>query len=192
MSKRKQMVWALFCLVCCVAFGVFPARAATGVKELCRNVSKKVTVSADVTGNGKKDKIRLEFTEQPYNGWIGETRVYINGKKALSIKDSSYYYKVSLRHIRMSKSKVFLQIMSYSDNSYHTFNRIYQYDKKKKKLVTALDLKKSQLDSAEDVVKATSKNIQVRHSLQPAETGRIHWDFTYTYKNGNVEKEVCW
>lgn len=187
MRKVRQGVLATFCLVCCVLLGALPAKAATGVKTLCKYTSKTRTVSADVTGNGKKDKVRLTFTKDPDNDWVREARIYVNGKKVLSIKDESNYYSVSLRHIRMSKSKVFLQIISHTDNDYHTFNRIYRYDKKKKKLVPALDLYKSKLNSAEEVVKATSKEIQVRHELQPQETGRISWKFSYTYKNGKFK-----
>lgn len=83
-----------------------------------------------------------------------------------------------------SKSKTFLQIISHTDNDDHTFNRIYRYDNKKKKLVPALDLYNGGLSTAEDVVKATGKEIQIRHRLQPEETGWINWKFTYTYKKG--------
>lgn len=184
MKKMRRSILAAFCLVCCAVFGAFPVGAASGVKALCENVSKTKTVSADVTGDGKKDTIRLKFTGEPDDEWIRETRVDINGKKALSIKDKSYYYSVSLRYIRMSKSKTFLQIISHTDNDDHTFNRIYRYDNKKKKLVPALDLYNGGLSTAEDVVKATGKEIQIRHRLQPEETGWINWKFTYTYKKG--------
>ena len=62
MKKMRRSILAAFCLVCCAVFGAFPVGAASGVKALCENVSKTKTVSADVTGDGKKDTIRLKFT----------------------------------------------------------------------------------------------------------------------------------
>ncbi|HCT93166.1 MAG TPA: hypothetical protein DF613_17540 [Lachnospiraceae bacterium] len=132
--KMKQGMLAVLCLLCCLVLGAVPARAASGVKLLCSGASETTTVNADVTGNGKNDKIRLELTKGPYNGWIKETAVYVNGKKALSIKNEDNYHSVSLRHIHMTKSKTFLQITGRGDGGYRPVNRIYRYDKTKKNL----------------------------------------------------------
>lgn len=185
-GKMRRGLLALCCLVCCLAFGVVPARAASGVKELCTYATETKTVRADVTGNGKKDTIRLKLTMGQYNGTIKESQVYVNGKKALTVNDTDDYRSVSMRHVRMSKSKVFLQISTHGDSNYKHFNRIYRYDKKKKKLVCVLDLF-GEPDIGGTVVKASSKGIQVSHGLRPRETGGLAWNYTYTYKNGKFK-----
>lgn len=181
-TKVKKQKWFLLtlALICFAAVWTVPVQAAsdTGVTQLL-GTRENTETSADVTGDGQKDTIKLELTPLDWESLYFDTgEIYINGKSALTmnIRYSSF---VRINYIRMSKSRVFLQIMAGPTCG------IYQYDVKREKLVQVLNLNApNRLRSEGDVIKATKNEIQVQCGRAPDETGSIEWIYTYQYKEG--------
>ncbi len=164
---------------------MIPVRAAS-LDKVFDYDDRNLTFYKDITGDGKKDEITVKTNLNQYD-MIQSTQVFVKGKKALTItKNAGYYYSVDVNYLKMSKSKEFLQIIGYGDNEWRAVNAIYRYDKKNGKLKKVLDLTNG-INSASDVVKVTSKNIQVQHSYQPTETGWVNWKYTYIFKNGKFK-----
>ena len=162
---------------------VLPSEAAS-VKRVMYYGSGSNTISCDITGDGKNDKIKINANTDSDGWYIQSIKVSVNGKSALTItKNAGAYYGVDVNYIKMSGSKKFLQIIGYGDSGWRAVNEVYQYDSKSRKLKNVLSLTTG-LNSAGSVVKATSKSIQVAHSYQLPETGRVNWKYTYTWKNG--------
>lgn len=180
---RKLLAGTVFVLSLCAILGGGQVQAASKPKTLCKNASNNVSFSADLTGNGKKDSIKLKLTKDKYHPPIKKVRVYVNGKKALTINDKAGSYSVDVHYIHMSKTKNFLQIQTTWNNGIHNVNNIYRYDSKKKKLVKVLDLS-NEFARPGAAVKVKGSQVQIGYSYQPPETGWIHWNYTYIYKNG--------
>lgn len=180
-GKKKKWLFLASALICFAAFWTVPAQAAsdTGVTQLL-GTHENAEVSADVTGDGQKDAIKLELT--PLDGesvYFDTGEIYVNGKSAL-IMDIRYSYFVYINYIRMSKSGVFLQIMAGPK-----INGIYRYDTKKEKLVQVLDVwPPNRLSSGGNVIKVAKNEIQIQCGYAPDETGSIEWVYTYQYKGG--------
>ncbi len=183
MRKRifKVSFCTVFCLFC-LFLGSLTTQAAS-VKTLKSSASKTFTVSADMNGDGKNDKIQVKFlkTSSTYTG----IKVTMNGKKVLTEKNL-YYYTVTAVYIKQSKNREFLQVFATGDSGMRSLNSLYRYDKTKKKFVEVLDLNESS-GTGINVKSATSKTIKVYNSCMPSLTGRVYWYFTYEYKNGKFQ-----
>ncbi|MDD7113286.1 MAG: hypothetical protein PUH88_02275 [Lachnospiraceae bacterium] len=185
---QKTMMLGLFALTFSFILADLPVKAASCVEKMCNYSSSNSTFSADMTGDNKKDVIKLKMTKDEECGFIQKLRIYVNGTKALTLKNKDSYYSVTATYIHMSRSKNFLQITGRGDNDYATFNSIYRYDAKTKKLVKVLDLTSNYLLTDGEVIRATGKKIVIRHSYQPSETGWLHWKYSYVYKNKKFKR----
>ncbi len=198
---------AVFIVALCVMFGAVNAiqNMSCGVEQVwaAKQMSKKLikekgcfdggsssTFYESLTSSGKKNKIEVcpdwENEEQ-----FGKVRVYVDGKKALTIK-SPYYDEgmgVNCQFIRMSKNRKFLQIFfSGLDNSIF-LNNLYRYSAKTHKLkkVGTLKTQKYLIEAngvGSYVTKVTSDSIEVPWIMQPSEIGPIEIVLMYKYKNG--------
>lgn len=185
MRSFQKIFAGLVCMAFVLIISAIPAKAATVTKEL-DYVTGSHTINRDINGDNKKDQITVNVAKNSYD-MVNSIKVSVNGKSALTIsKNSGSYYGASVYYIKMSKSKEFLQIIGLGDNDWRAVNAIYQYNKKTGKLKRVLELA-SGLSSAGNVVKATSKSIQIGHSYQTPETGWVNWKYTYTFKNGQFK-----
>lgn len=180
--KKKAVFVALF-FISVLFVCVIPAQAAGGVSY--KWISRSATIYKDMTGDNKKDAIKIKFLNADTNGAYSALQIDVNGKNALKVK-TNRFYGARIRWFYMSQSKKFLQIVCTSDNDYIVFNRIYGYNTKTGKLVQALDLNLIAESGryGADVTNVSSSAIQISYGLQPAETGWITWKFVYTCRNG--------
>ena len=185
---QKMLLSGLFVLVLSILLGGNPVKAASCVESLCDYTSKNTTVSADLTGDAQKDTIQFKMTLDKECGYIQKLRVFVNGTKALTVKEKDSYYHITATYIQMTRTKNFLQITGRGDNDYCTFNSIYRYDSKNKKLIRVLDLTSNNLLADGQVVKATGKKIVIDHGFQPSETGWLRWKYSYVYKNNKFKR----
>lgn len=168
-------------MLCCLMLCETRAQAASLGKEIQLDKGEK-TISCDVTGNGKKDTVKLRAASRD-GYFLDKAYVYVNGKKSLTLNVKGCN-GVSFRHISCTKKKNYLQIEARADGGYMFLNKIYKYSGGK--LIKAADLGRADNMSA-TVTKVTASSIQVLFSVQPAETGRLEWTFTYK-PNGNKLK----
>lgn len=187
-KSMKSLFLALLCGMLFSALFVIPVSAAFQVKKVVNYADSTKTFYADMTGNGKSDKVQVILSKNLYDS-LKTVKINISGKTALSLDvENGYCYGVSVYYIKMSSSKIFLQVMAHSDNDYLTLNKIYRYDKSRKKLTSVLNLASSGRHTAYSVSKIKGNTIQVSNRVQPQETGWIHWTDTYKYSNGRFVK----
>lgn len=182
-KTRKLLLGALFFLFSLLIGGT--TIQAASMKTICTNCEKNITFSADMTNDGKKDKIEIKVTKNNY-GELNHIRVYINGKGVLSAP-TDHFYDYDVEYLYLSKSRQFVHILALSDSGGRALNSIYRYDAKKGKLVEVLDLNSSGVGAGGNVVSVTPSSITVRNTCQPSLTGRVYWNYTYTYTNNKFK-----
>ena len=162
MSKLKHFVVGLSVIAIILFVASVPAEAASGsVSQLLRYVTGSHSFSRDVTGDGKADTVVVNTNMNSY--MVKSIQVFVNGANALTItRNSERYYSVTVNYIKMSKTKVFIQILGYGDNDWRAVNSIYRYDNTTGKFKTVLSLT-SGLHSADSVVSATSTSLSLIH-----------------------------
>ena len=160
----------------CLSFSTI-AKAAS-----VKNVPVKKTISADITGDGKADKI-LITTMMDKDFRVKKLKVTINNKTAFSknCSDRGINY-ITAKYAKMTNKNEFLQLMGIGDNDYMVFNQIYKYNDKSKKLYSVGKLD----DTACEIVSAKKNSLTLHHGEQPAETGWLSWKMTYKFRNNKL------
>lgn len=189
MSKisGKRLLMSMLSMIFIFTVWTVPVQAAK-ITQVGRYIEKTTTIRQDITRDGKKDKIQFKITKDENGSFVEKVRIYVNGKKVLTMNSGSdlYYYGLTVNYIYMSKNREFLQIYGNADNDYCVANGIYSYDSGTKKLRKLVDLSSSMM-MAGDVVSATKSQIKVKYTGQPQETGWLTCNFTYAYKNGGFQ-----
>ena len=159
-----------------------PVQAFAGSRPL---KTIKTIKSYDITGNGKKDTIRVK-ARKDINGCYQDVTVYINGKKKYSSPVFGCSWSVKVSAFRLKNKKVFLAIDAKQDNDGHAC-RVLQY--KKGKLHSVLNgykvvsIKGS--DSADAVYTGKRGNtVTMRAAVMSPTIGNYTCSVKYTYKNG--------
>ncbi len=159
-----------------------PVQAFAGSRPL---KTIKTIKSYDITGNGKKDTIRVKAWKDRQGGYQDVT-VYINGKKKYSNPVFGCSWSLKVSAFRLKNKKVFLAIDAKQDNDGHAC-RVLQY--KKGKLHSVLNgykvvsIKGS--DAGDAVYTGKKGNtVTMRAAVMSPTIGNYTCRVTYTYKNG--------
>ncbi|MFR3343777.1 MAG: hypothetical protein ACLTS6_06900 [Anaerobutyricum sp.] len=145
-----------------------------------KNIPVKEILSADITGDGKADKI----LSQPVSikDCFKKLKVKVNNKVAFTKNcTNDNIHSFTARYAKMSNKNELLQLMGIGDNDYIVFNQIYKYNNKSKKLysVSKLDYTACEIVSAKNL-------LTLRHGDQPAETGWLNWKMNYKFRNNKL------
>ena len=173
----------------CAALGLlmcFNAPAIT--KAAVKTVPAKNGVynaKVDMNGDGKADAIKIT-TSKDKNDYINKIKVTMNKKTVYSksLKDSSFCW-IKVTYANMSNSREFLQFVGHGDNDYITFNQIYTYNKKRKKL-NCINSFNTNASYQNEIVAADKNYVTIHNSDQPAEVGWISWNIPYKYSKGKL------
>lgn len=166
----------IFTLIMCLSFSTLTNAASV------KNIPIKKTISADITGDGKADKI-LITTRVDKDYYIKKLKVTVNNKVAFTKNCiNGGINRFSVKYAKMSNKNEVLQLMGIGDNDYIVFNQIYKYNNKSKKLYSV-----SKLDyTACEIVSAKKNLLTLRHGDQPAETGWLNWKMNYKFRNNKL------
>ena len=138
-----------------------------------KDIPVKKTISADITGDGKADKILITTTMDD-DFRVKKLKVTVNKKTAFS--------KNCTKYAKMTNKNEFIQLMGIGDNDYIVFNQIYKYNNTSKKLYSV-----SKLDNtACEIVSAKKNRLTLHHGEQPAETGWLTWKMSYKFRNNKL------
>ena len=173
----------------CAALGLlmcFNAPAIT--KAAVKTVPAKNGVynaKVDMSGDGKADAIKIT-TSKDKNDYINKIKVTMNKKTVYSksLKDSSFCW-IKVTYANMSNSREFLQFVGHGDNDCITFNQIYTYNKKRKKL-NCINSFNTNASYQNEIVAADKNYVTIHNSDQPAEVGWISWNIPYKYSKGKL------
>lgn len=188
-QKFQKIIAGVFLLALLV--GMLPVasvNAASKPKAL-PSVSGKSnkTVKIDMTGNGKKNTVKLITTPDPEdNSFAHSFKITVDGKTALSMKNIDKYsaFDITPYYMKLDKNNILLQITFTTYNDYLSYNKIYKYNKKTGKL----DAVKSLNDGmSREVVSYTADSITIYNSYQSSLTGWGNWKYTYKYSGGTMK-----
>lgn len=173
LSKLSKVTFSFAVIfMMCLSFSVMTKAASV------KNIPVKKTISADITGDGKNDKILIKTTMDK-DSQVQKVKVKVNNKwaliKTLTNQDVNY---ITATYAKMTNSKEFIQLIGIGPNDYVVYNQIYKYNNASKKLYLV-----SNLDStANNIISAKKNRLVISHSDQPSETGWISWNMNYTFR----------
>lgn len=183
MSKKiRKTILCTAILTFGVLMGSGAVQAAT-LKTLCDYSRTPSTHSIDLNGDGKKDSVKISYGFDSKNsGRINRVKVHLNKKPVLNVSAVGAL-GVDVQYMRLSKNKEFLYLCGYGDSHMPSISSVYRYDRSKKKMVKVLFLKeRGRIGGTVD--KVSSNSIRFTNSCMPNLTGRVKWQYTYIYRNG--------
>ncbi len=143
------------------------------------------TVNIDLTGDGKKEKVKFRATENRYTS-IATFRINVNGKNALTLKSLGYSVKVN--YLKLSTNNIYLYIVDCYENDDPTIDAIYRYNQNTQKLDRILTLETVNCNKGVchiySTVKTSKNTLKVTYMGQMDATGYITWVYDYKLKNG--------
>ena len=130
-ALRKYLFVAAICLCTALTMAPAHAKAAGKVKNpaIVRLKPGKTYTKYDITGDKKKDKIKITLGKRDESDFIKRITVSVNGKKIVKKGIGSFYYKTSL--VTLKNGKVYLWVKSSSEDADDTWGCLYQYRKGK-------------------------------------------------------------
>lgn len=146
---------------------------------------KSYAAKVDLNGDGKSDSFKMT-TKKDKNGYISKITMTLNNKTVYSksYKDSCFY-NINVKYANMSNSREFIQIVGRGENDYITFNQIYTYNKKAKKMNCINSFNSNGCYQAE-IVAANKNYVTIGNYDQPSEVGWISWQIPYKYSKGKL------
>lgn len=166
----------IFAFTMCLSFSTMTHAASV------KNVPVKKIMSADITGDGKADKILITTAKDKYS-CIKQIKVTVNKKSAFtkSYADSGINY-ITAKYASMSNKNELIQLIGFGDSDCIIFNQIYKYNNKSRKLYCVSNLDKT----AMEIASAQKNSMTINHGDQPSETGWINWKMNYKIRNNKL------
>ena len=186
--KMALRAVALALLVLC-GLSVAPDHAAAAVKEVKLNNRTDIT-KYDITGDGRKDKLRIdskevsETSEDEGINWY----ITVNGKVVYKAKDK-YTNKMEVSLYQIGTKCIYLEIHEVdAEASFNLFHGLYQYSGGKLKCVcdfyTPMVKKIWDYRYETEIISLTSKKMTVVGGNEFGGTGWLHWKMVYQNKDG--------
>lgn len=198
-KKMKKLMGSCLLLLSLMLISTFSVSAATKnpTKVNLRIGSSRQNVykSYDVTGDSKVDQFNIalglngKIDKKDSNGYYNNIFISINDKTYI-MKSATYFYGAKASLYTLANGKPYLYIDAITDNDYHAVCGLFNYDKSKKKMVTAVNFTTLFNGYAArcsgDIVKISGNTIKVRYGLMCYSLGGCTITYNYTYKNGKL------
>ena len=161
------------------------ASEAATTKNISLWDKNSTVLKADITRDGKKDKIAFTQKMDKDNQYVDKFIVKVNGKKALTIKNSGGLF-FGVEYMKLTKKREFLHIYAVAENDYQSLSRIYSYNKKTKKFENKGNLFKG-IPCRWAYIDSVKKNrITVKYNDQKMEVGTFEWFYDYSVSNSSI------
>ena len=187
--RRGKAVITLI-LAAAIFFTVIPFKIEgyaqnASLKKLKPDVTYK---SFDVTGDGKKDVIRIKQIGASYDFYTG-LQVLVNGKVSYQVNDAFYDTKAKL--ISLRNGKKYLYLYSELDDYDGPVCAIMQYKNGKFKKV--VDLRKLMIKHGGhpygEVTGVSGNTVKVRAYVMSYSLGPSEYAMQFTYSNGTLKQK---
>lgn len=187
MRRWKQAAAAaMVCMAALLFMG--PLKVEAKNPSIVELKSGKTYKSYDVTGDKKKDTVKVSIPKDQYDMY-GTIKITVNKKtQKLTRNWTSYDLHTSL--VTLKNGKVYLWTKGNTDNGDDPWECLYQY--KKGKFVKVVDFTKTSYkytnhDSA-NVVKVSGNTIAVKQYIMSTAMAGVEYKVNYTYKKGVLKK----
>lgn len=178
----KFLGCCLFAVTLCL---LTPSLTKAAVKNIPQQKnSNSFAANVDMNGDKKADSIVIKASKEKENSYVSQYTIYMNKKAVTAVNLSDFYCNYfTVKYVKMSNSREFLQIIGHGDNDYIVYNELLAYSKKTKQFYTVNSFHESNIYATE-IISANKNGLVIRHSDQPAETGWLFWTLPYKYQKG--------
>ena len=122
-GRAKKLLGICIFLMGLMIFSVLPVQAAA--PRMYTIQPGKTWTRYDITGDGKKDRIKVVRKKSQYDGCWNGADIYVNNTKVCAINKA--FMDMSIRIITLSNGKPFLCLRGGTDNDISVFHGLYQY-----------------------------------------------------------------
>lgn len=188
-NKHMVKLWIFLFLAGLFLMHAAPAQAAVKKLGILSSDGQK-TCRVDLDGDGKKEQLRSDLKYDEY-GTITDASIYINGKKALTLKKPLWGLKFGADYIKMSKNNIFIRCYVTSDNYIPVSDCFYRYDAKNTRLVKVVELLDVNAAGKYAKIKSVSESkVKVEYGHWVESIGYIIWTNTYTAEDGRLKRDT--
>ena len=181
MKKSKKFLLMCMFLMGLMIFSALPVQAAA--PKMYTLQTGKTYKQYDITGNGKKDKLKIVPVKGTYDFWK-RLDIYVNDKKACSV--SKNFLSMSARIITLSNGRSFLCLRGEMENDISVFHGLYQYRSGKIQQVVNFINTTYGRPVDEAAIYLNGNSITVRTEAMSYSLGYCTTEFTYKYQNGSL------
>ena len=120
-GRAKKLLGICIFLMGLMIFSVLPVQAAA--PRMYTIQPGKTWTRYDITGDGKKDRIKVVRKKSQYDGCWNGADIYVNNTKVCAINKT--FMDMSIRIITLSNGKPFLCLRGGTDNDISVFHGLY-------------------------------------------------------------------
>jgi len=139
--------------------------------------------SIDVTGDGKKDTVKLSGKTASSGSEFSKIWISVNGRTAYTTTKTSFVRNIKLNYVHMSNSKEFLELIL-MEGDYDVQHKLFRYDQDAKKLVSVANLASDRTVSSASIESVTASSIKVLFYGSTSVLGYMQYTRTMNYKDG--------
>lgn len=187
MKKLRSLLLLAAVLVMGLAF-TMTAEAAQ--PKLATLRSGKTYKSYDITGDGKKDKVKLRLWNSLNDGMYTKNNleVKINGKSALRVsRDWADMDSAKLQICKLSNGRVFVNVTAKTPDGDGVISGLYKYQKGK--LVKQIDFIRFfryGMQQSGEIASVSGNTMKLNTYVMSWSLGPIHLQHTLKYKGGKM------
>ncbi len=192
MKKKWNMLSLLMTIIITGTILIAPLRTQASSGNLKKLKAGKTYKSYDITGDGKKDSIKIECGD--YDGDMYKTfRIYINDKEAYKYREKEYpgFYGVQAKLITLANNKKYLFVNSWSWDDDNTICAVFRY--KNGKLKKTADFMKYYskygYHGGADVAGVACNSIKVKFWHVNYSIGLSYYQMSFSYKGGTLKQD---
>lgn len=148
----------------------------------------KATSAYDITGDGKKDTIRITASHDSFTDMYYNLTVYVNRKQVFRDPEKSFYfYDFEGALYTLKNGKPFLYLFNPGDDYYGSVCGLFQYRSGKLRSVFNFNtFYRPGYHNGGEVVKVSGNSMTVRLGTMSYALAGFSADFVLNYKNGTL------
>lgn len=192
MRKEKIMKKImLLSLLTAVLFVMCPLSAEAKERNNKLNVNQTYT-QYDITGDRKADTLLIAGNWNSKYEIYEDYSVYVNGQKVLAKRsEKGPLYALEVRRLELKNGKVFLAIVTLTDNGDVPDSAVYQYKAGKLNKVIDLDsMSRIGYHNSVESIKVAGNKITVKYGVMSYSLSGISFCLDYQYKNGKMVQKT--
>lgn len=196
MEKRKKILKiSLFFIIALGFFVTSPLKASAANPQKAILKTNRTYTAYDITGDRKKDSLRINIYKNSKYDYYDSLNVKINGKTAYSFKNKYFYANtpyegIQIRYFTLKNGTPFLYLYAQAENGDGPVCGVFQY--KNGKLYQIINFQTlfqgygAHLNG--NVISVNGNSITTEFYIMSYVLGPCQVRFNYAYKNGTLKR----
>lgn len=191
-DMKKQKEFKLVLLVLFWISGIilwYPQDVSAANPQSVELKPNKTYTAYDITGDKKKDTIKIKITKDSYSDGNSALSVIINGKVAYSFKNQ-FFYGTCIRLYTLKNGKPFLYLYASDSNGDGPVCAVFQYKNRKlSKIINFNSLFKGYgTHLYGNVISISGNTITTEYYISSYVLGYCTVRYKYSYKDGTLKR----